>query len=441
MLLEFSVKNFKSFKEKLTFSMTPAPKQKGLDYSIQKTNVGKKEYFGLSSAVIYGPNASGKSNIVAAVDVFKNIVLRGNVKNSETISTPNMAAHHLELIPYRINQENATTSFQVRFLENNMLIEYYLEVDLGGFLQHDYEREVVLERLSINNHVVMERSRDKLTVEPYKTIKAINQYFNVSVSDNIEEVIDIAAGGLDKEELFLVNGFKTIFAKQLVAVITSWFENKLIVLYHSDRVRIAPHVLDKSENAIYIEKTLTQAAKIFGISSNALGYKILNNTPTLVSLFQENNENGTAVPAEFYESFGTLRFIREFPAIIEAIAKGATLVVDEFDASIHPMALMNIINIFHNDDVNKNKAQLIFNTHNPIFLNAGLFRRDEIHFVERSDTEGSLHYTLADFKTAGENGVRNGADYMKNYFVNQYGAIRDVDFTPVIMSMLGEDSQ
>ena len=127
--------------------------------------------------------------------------------------------------------------------------------------------------------------------------------------------------------------------------------------------------------------------------------------------------------------------------IIEAIAIGATLVVDEFDASIHPMALMNIINIFHNDDVNKNKAQLIFNTHNPIFLNAGLFRRDEIHFVERSDEEGSVHYTLADFKTTGESGVRNGADYMKNYFVNQYGAIRDIDFTPVITSLIGEDAE
>lgn len=441
MFLEFSVKNFKSFKEKLTFSMAPAPKQKGLDYSIQKKNVGKKEYSGLSSAVIYGPNASGKSNIIAAVDVLKNIILRGNIKNSETRSTPNMAAYNLELIPYRMSKEKETTSFQIKFLENNLLIEYFLEIDLGVFLQHDYNRKVVCERLLVNNRVVMERSHDNLIVESWKTIKSINQYFNVSVSDNVEEVINIAIDGLDKEELFLMNGFKTIFAKQLVSIISSWFEDKLIVLYHSDRVKATPHILEKNENTIYIEKTLTQAAKIFGISSNALGYKILNDTPTLVSLFQEDKEKGTAIPAEFYESFGTLRFAREFPVIIEAIAKGATLVVDEFDASIHPMALMNIINIFHNDDVNKNKAQLIFNTHNPIFLNAGLFRRDEIHFVERSDEEGSVHYTLADFKTTGESGVRNGADYMKSYFVNQYGAIRDIDFTPVITSLLGEDSQ
>ncbi|MFR8249403.1 MAG: AAA family ATPase [Lachnospiraceae bacterium] len=57
-----------------------------------------------------------------------------------------------------------------------------------------------------------------------------------------------------------------------------------------------------------------------------------------------------------------------FPLVIKAMQTGGTLVVDEFDASIHPMALMSIINVFHNDDVNIHHAQLIFNTHNPIFL-------------------------------------------------------------------------
>ncbi|MBE5739229.1 MAG: ATP-binding protein [Clostridiales bacterium] len=440
MLLEFKAKNFKSFKDELVFSMIPAPKQKGLDYSIQKKYIGKKAYTSLSSAVIYGPNAAGKSNIVAAVDVLKNIILRGNIKNTETAPTPNMAAYSLELIPFRTNKKQANTLFEIKFIENNLLFEYILEVDLGRFLQYDYHRKIVLERLLINNHIVMERTSNNLLVEPCKNIKGINQYFNNSVFNNIDEVVDIAIGGLDQEELFLMNGFKTIFAKQLVSMISSWFENELIVLYHSDRVKATPHLLEKKEDAIYVEKTLTQAAKIFGISSNALGYKIVNDTPTLVSLFQESKKGGTAIPAEIYESFGTLRFVREFPVIIEAIAKGATLVVDEFDASIHPMALMNIINIFHNDDVNRTQAQLIFNTHNPIFLSSGLFRRDEIHFVERSDLNGSSHYTLADFKTVGDKAVRNGADYMKNYFVNQYGAIRDIDFTPVINSLFEEEA-
>ena len=121
---------------------------------------------------------------------------------------------------------------------------------------------------------------------------------------------------------------------------------------------------------------------------------------------------------------------------------GSTLVVDEFDASLHPMALMNIINIFHNDEVNIHHAQLIFNTHNPIFLNTNLFRRDEIKFVERDEeTHCSNTYALSDFGTAGKNGVRKNEDYMRNYFVDRYGAIRNVDFLPIFEKLLKHGSE
>ena len=125
----------------------------------------------------------------------------------------------------------------------------------------------------------------------------------------------------------------------------------------------------------------------------------------------------------------------EFPLVIYALLNGGTLVMDEFDASIHPMALMNIINIFHNDEINRNQAQLIFNTHNPIFLDSSLLRRDEIKFVERDEeTRRSVHYALSDFRTA--DGIRKGEDYMNNYFVSRYGAIREIDFSPILESVI-----
>ncbi len=137
------------------------------------------------------------------------------------------------------------------------------------------------------------------------------------------------------------------------------------------------------------------------------------------------------IPAELFESYGTVRFVNMFPMVAGALVNGGILIADEFDASIHPMALMNIINIFHNDEVNVNHAQLVFNTHNPIFLNANLFRRDEIKFVDRDDeSHCSSLYSLADFKSSSRN------DYMKNYFVDRYGAIKDIDFTPVFEDLL-----
>jgi hypothetical protein len=192
---------------------------------------------------------------------------------------------------------------------------------------------------------------------------------------------------------------------------------------------------DPQKKGVFVEKTTDEAAKIFGINSNAVGYIVKDDDTEakLCSIIKNvDNEKSVAMAAEIFESYGTIRFINMFPLVLQSIQTGGTLVVDEFDASIHPMALMSIINIFHNDEINIHRAQLIFNTHNPIFLNSNLFRRDEVKFVERDDdTHESILYALSDFGTSGERGVRKHEDYMKNYFISQYGAIKAVDFSPL----------
>ena len=161
-----------------------------------------------------------------------------------------------------------------------------------------------------------------------------------------------------------------------------------------------------------------------------------------VPMSKKEDYKPTAVAADIFESYGTIRFINMFPLVIKAMQTGGILVVDEFDASIHPMALMSIINVFHNDDVNIHHAQLIFNTHNPIFLNSNLFRRDEIKFVERGDdTHDSVLYALSDFGTTGDKGVRKHEDYMSKYFISQYGAIKDIDFTPIFEEILCDEKE
>ena len=197
--------------------------------------------------------------------------------------------------------------------------------------------------------------------------------------------------------------------------------------------------------AVYVEKTTDKAAKLFGINSNAVGYVINEDEPEakLSSLFHDaKNHKAAAIAADIFESYGTIRFINMFPLVIRAMQTGGTLVVDEFDASIHPMALMSIINVFHNDDVNVHHAQLIFNTHNPIFLNSNLFRRDEIKFVERDDdTHESMLYALSDFGTTVDKGVRKHEDYLSKYFISQYGAIKDMEFTPIFEEILSNEKE
>ena len=85
---------------------------------------------------------------------------------------------------------------------------------------------------------------------------------------------------------------------------------------------------------------------------------------------------------------------------------------------------------------------MIFNTHNPIFLDHTLFRRDEIKFVE-FDTEQmtSVSYSLSDFNTSETSGTRKNSDYMRNYFINRYGAIKNIDFSSVLKSIIDSVSE
>ncbi|WP_238654413.1 AAA family ATPase [Paenibacillus piscarius] len=432
MLLEFRTKNFKSFKDELVFSMTPAPKQKGLDYSILKEKIGSKVYKGLSSAVIYGPNASGKTNIIGAMDVLKNIILRGHIRNGDSKSKANPAAGQLELIPNRSLQMKAPVDFEIKFIANDLMFEYKLSLDLGSFLDEDYKRKVISETLSINEKLVFSRNPSL----EFGDLNVIKKYVIVGFEGNEKSLFNLAKNNLNPSELFLMNGFKIMFSSKLSDIIKNWLEDKFMVFCRADSLQSLP--LSSKKATIYINSTINEAARIFGINSNALGYLANDDDsePKLVSLVGGQDGN-MPVQAEVFESYGTIRFVNLFPVVMSALVNGGTLVIDEFDASLHPMALMSIVNIFHNDEVNKKKSQLIFNTHNPIFLNSNLFRRDEIKFVERDDESFcSTHYSLSDFGTSGRNGVRNGSEYMKNYFVNQYGAIKDIDFTSVFENLL-----
>ena len=434
MFLRFLMENYRSFYDETVFSLC-ASRQKDIEYSVQKSIISGKEYKSLCSAVIYGPNASGKTTIIGAMETLKAIIFRGNINNSDDMISPNHASSSLELIPC-YNMPEKPTRLGIKFADNGLVFEYILSIKLGKFLEINNDRKIVEESLFVNEKPVFVRNEDTIRVEMPKIIK---RFFVEETIEEAETTIRLAQKSLVDTELFLTNGFKSIFAKKLVGMFTEWIENKFMVIYHCDAVKAIHKFTNPRSNAIYIERTLTDVAREFGVNSNALGYKTSeeNTEPILCSLLEDDkSEKRIAINAELFESFGTIRFINEFPLVIKALLSGATLVMDEFDASIHPIALMNIIKIFHNDEININHAQLVFNTHNPIFLSADLFRRDEIKFVERDERNLSVHYSLSDFKTNGEVSVRNGEDYLNNYFVNRYGAINEVDFAPIIEKII-----
>lgn len=443
MLLEFMTKNYKSFAEETIFSMIAVPEEKGLDYSMMNTEVAGQKVRGLSASVLYGPNAAGKTNIIGAMDTFRAIVLRGNIRNSEEKSSANPAASMLELIPNHQKATGTPVCFSIDFLEEDrerperkFRIRYNLEIDLGTFLDSKYPRKILRESFEVNGERIFHRA-DDLTMG---NLKAIKTYLPDVTESNTDNMIEIAQNSLQKEELFLANGFKLIFSQKFARLVLDWFANKFMVICRADSMQLNKRYIESEKKAVYIDDTTDQAIKLFGIHSNPIGYTA-GEKETEVKLYSilKNRVSGenTAVPADIFESYGTIRFIHMFPLVVEAIQTGGTLVVDEFDASIHPKALMSIINVFHNDDVNIHHAQLIFNTHNPVFLNANLFRRDEIKFVERDggDDQSTL-YSLADFDIQDHKKGHVHEDYMRDYFVSRYGAVKDIDFTPIFEKIL-----
>ena len=188
MLLNFKTKNYKSFYDTADFTMTPAPKQTGLDYSIQTEKIGAKKYRGLSSAVIYGPNASVKTNLIGAMETMLAIILRGNIKDADTFSSPNQAAHILELIP-NCDAKDAPVGFSIQFIEQGMVFEYSFSAMLGNFLDKDYKRIVIDEVLRINEKLVFSRNLEGLHLDIPSSIK---KYVNPTFSKNMEAACDIA---------------------------------------------------------------------------------------------------------------------------------------------------------------------------------------------------------------------------------------------------------
>lgn len=156
----------------------------------------------------------------------------------------------------------------------------------------------------------------------------------------------------------------------------------------------------------------------------------------LVSIYKSGDQN-VIIPAELMESRGTLKLL-DFALPFESLfSKGGVFVIDEFDAAIHPELVKGIISLFNDSSINTNGAQLIFTTHNPIYLNNQIFRRDQIKFVEKDkDTFESIIYSLADF---GSTDVRNDQNYLINYFKGKYGTLPYIDFAKVFVEPVEED--
>ena len=398
MLIRFSFKNFKSFKNENCLDME-ATSLKEHEYNVAKTENG--EYLKVSA--IYGANASGKTNVLQAFDYMKKrILVSDDSKKNSPIDEENI---------YSFMINNAPIALEVEILaKNNKIYKYGFEV-----LKDTIISEWLFEKRVNKFYAIFERENNNVSMKPNKISDLVN---------------------IDERTLFLNIYSKIDRNNEDFSNVYDWFVNSMYLDLGNPNFerfinnRVSLKILS-DEN---YKKELLKFIKTFDS-----GIEGIRTTPDSIKAVKSNNgiidievihkgENGELKALPFYlESNGTRKMFHLFDFFMDALKNGMVLFVDELDAKLHPLLTRYIINLFHNSDTNKGNGQLIYSTHDTVNLNKETFRRDEIWFAEKDKDGISEIYALSDYileddKNAGKK-VRNDATYNKDYLTGRYGAI------------------
>ena len=398
MLIRFSFKNFKSFKNENCLDME-ATSLKEHEYNVAKTENG--EYLKVSA--IYGANASGKTNVLQAFDYMKKrILVSDDSKKNSPIDEENI---------YSFMINNAPIALEVEILaKNNKIYKYGFEV-----LKDTIISEWLFEKRVNKFYVIFERENNNVSMKPNKISDLVN---------------------IDERTLFLNIYSKIDRNNEDFSNVYDWFVNSMYLDLGNPNFerfinnRVSLKILS---DEIY-KKELLKFIKTFDS-----GIEGIKTTPDSIEAVKSNNgiidievihkgEKGEVKALPFYlESNGTRKMFHLFDFFMDALKNGMVLFVDELDAKLHPLLTRYIINLFHNSDTNKGNGQLIYSTHDTVNLNKETFRRDEIWFAEKDKDGISEIYALSDYileddKNAGKK-VRNDATYNKDYLTGRYGAI------------------
>ena len=426
MLIDYRFSNFRSFKELTSLSMIA-----GRQTTLNDNLIRKFDLRIMPSAVIYGANASGKSNIIMSLAVMKDIVLSGSLETS----LPNLK--NLELFPFAYQESEKPMKFEIDFVYGEKRLEFGFEIEVSTFKKET--RRITSEFLAFvdkaeQKTLIYSRDREKIQInKEKKTLAAVE--FDEKLLEQFERKIN---ENIDETELFLSRAFKSTISNEMADMVLDFFKEELIVV--SEFTLKKPNLTfsleaGPKEDFLVWNRILDGFVKNADFGPQRLAFKPNksegkeSSSMELMSIYKYHDEN-IGIPSELMESRGTLKLI-DFAIPFEKLFKsGGVFVLDEFDSAIHPELIKGILAVFNDSDLNKAGAQLIFTTHNPIYLNNKIFRRDQIRFVEKdADSYESIIYSLADF---GSEEVRNDHNYLINYFKGNYGALPFIDFSKLL---------
>lgn len=406
MLIEFSVTNFRSFRERQTLSMVATPRIKNKRARFSVPLRGEKFPDLLKAAVIYGPNASGKSNLLKAFASLKALVT--------AIPGPNPFL--LPVSPFRFDPSclSSPTEFDIHFVCGEMRYQFELHVTqerivLERLVSYPEGKETpVYIRRYIHNKEVYEfggLGLDALILETWRRITPSNVLFlSQAVSNSNEDFANLSSpfSWLRDSTLLVLNGMNDLIrSTQKLISDDEWSDLVSEFLREMD----IPVSRIRSENSESTAQPLRGLAGLVEGSPNKI--KLSHKTALGEVEFDFNEESdGTKNLIGFWLPWTRMSFSNSL--------KNKILVVDELDSSLHPKIVELLVE--KHCDLEK-VSQLIFTSHNTHLMDSKLMRRDQIWLTERDVNGATQLRSVHDFEG------REGEDIEKRYYAGRYRAL------------------
>ena len=394
MIIQFSVENFRSIMAPATLSMVASPLRdskvepddvmfgiEGLDLSL------------LKSAVVMGANASGKSNVIKALDFFKNYI----IDSFKSIQ----AGEEIGVEAFKLNTETAKSpsSLEMVFVIADYQYRYGMDVSREAVYSEWLYRKACRKRAK--EVELFYREGEEIKVHPTFTIAA-----------------DLVSRKMIRKNALLLSAAAQFNDPTAVQII-DWLGSTTI-LTCSDEEKMWNMAVSHLDDAV-MRQRIVEFSKFADLGIEDIEKSDNHILSRHLQFDADGAIRGDAVfPFQNMESEGTVKYFSMAYPVINALDKGLRLIVDEFDSKLHPVLTNRIISLFNSVNTNPRNAQLIFTAHDTNLLSSGLFRRDQIWFTQKDRLGATILYSLSDYK------VRSDAPFERDYLSGKYGA------TPII---------
>lgn len=389
MILEFCAANYLSVKEGLKLSFVSTPLKESCSEPNDLFPLGNTSISLVRSAVIYGANASGKSNVLKAFDFYKRFIT-DSFKNSQV-------GDSIDVENFRLNSSSMKepTSLEATFTDGEYIYRYGFDVDSNSVHEEWLYRRACRKRAK--DVELFYRRAEATTVHPKSQL--------------IQELV---SKKMVRDNALLLSTAAQFNEPTSVSIL-QWLSDTFVVFCSEDE-QLWNNAIKRLDDE-RLRQRIISFAKYADLGIENIS-KIDNR---IVSVHRQYNDEGREVNNVSFsfnrnESEGTIKYFSLAYPIIDALDNGKRIAIDELDSKLHPMLVKRIVALFNNAKTNPKGAQLLFTAHDTFLLSAGLFRRDQIWFTQKDSFGATELFSLAEYK------VRSTSPFEKDYLLGKYGA-------------------